>query len=50
MVNSTPPNNRVNLSVRPVTPLANGASVAPVRPAGYAERYADFNQRMLNRL
>jgi len=33
-------NNGMNLSVRPVTALANGASAAPVRPAGYAERYA----------
>ena len=31
-------NLRVNASVRPVTPLANGASVAPVRPARYAGR------------
>ena len=29
-------NNRVNLTVRPVTSLANSASAAPVRPAGYA--------------
>ncbi len=28
-----PPNKRVNLSVRPVTALANGASAAPDRPA-----------------
>ena len=34
------PNNRVNLPVRPVTSLANDASAAPVRPAGYAERWA----------
>ena len=33
-----PPNNRVNATVRPVTPLAV-ASVAPVRPARYAVRY-----------
>jgi hypothetical protein len=32
------PNNGVNLTVRPVTALANSASAAPVRPAGYAER------------
>jgi len=32
-------NYRVNLTVRSVTPLANGASVAPARPAGYAGRY-----------
>ena len=31
-------NNRVNLTVRPVTSLANSASAAPVRPAGYAAR------------
>ena len=31
--------NRVNLTVRPVTALANNASAAPRRPAGYAERY-----------
>jgi hypothetical protein len=35
-----PPNSRVNASVRPVTPLAV-ASVAPVRPARYAVRWAD---------
>ncbi len=34
-------NNGVNLPVRPVTSLANSASAAPVRPAGYAERSAD---------
>jgi hypothetical protein len=33
-------NNRVNLTVRPDTALAKGASAAPGRPAGYAERYA----------
>ena len=33
----TPPNDRVNATVRPVTPLA-AASVAPVRPARYAAR------------
>jgi hypothetical protein len=31
-------NNGVNLTVRPVTALANNASAAPARPAGYAER------------
>ena len=31
-------NNGVNLTVRPVTALANSASAAPARPAGYAER------------
>ena len=30
----------MNLTVRPVTALANGASAAPVRPAGYCGRYA----------
>ena len=35
-------NNGVNLTVRPVTALANGASAAPVRPAGYAGRYAFY--------
>jgi len=35
-----PSNNRVNATVRPVTPLAV-ASVAPVRPARYAARYTD---------
>ena len=33
-----PPNNRVNLTVRPVTAIANDAIAAPIRPAGYAER------------
>jgi hypothetical protein len=33
-------NKRVNLSVQPVTGLANGARPAPVCPAGYAQRYA----------
>jgi len=33
-------NNRVNATVRPVTPLAC-ASVAPVRPARYAVRWTD---------
>jgi hypothetical protein len=31
-------NYRINATVRPVTPLAKGASVAPVRPARYASR------------
>ena len=35
-------NNRVNATVRPVTPLAV-ASVAPVRPARYAVRWADWD-------
>ena len=39
------PNNGVNLTVRPVTALANGASAAPVRPAGYAERWADMSKK-----
>ena len=33
-----PSNYGVNATVRPVTPLANGASGAPVRPARYALR------------
>ena len=33
------PNNGLNLTVRPVAALANSASAAPVRPAGYAGRY-----------
>ena len=33
-----PSNMRVNLTVRPVTALAEGASAAPVLPAGYARR------------
>ena len=36
---TVPANNGVNLPVQPVTALANGASAAPVRPAGYAGRY-----------
>jgi hypothetical protein len=36
----SPSNNGMNLTVRPVTALANSASAAPVRPAGYAGRYA----------
>ena len=36
-----PPNNAIKLSVHPVTPLAV-ASVAPVRPARYAVRWADL--------
>jgi len=31
----------LNLPVRPVTALANNASAAPARPAGYAGRYRD---------
>ncbi len=34
-------NKRVNAPVRPVTPLAKSASVAPVQPARYALRWAD---------
>lgn len=34
-------NKRVNLTVRPVTGLAEAARPAPVRPAGYAQRWAD---------
>jgi hypothetical protein len=37
MIASVPSNNRVNATVRPVTPLAC-ASVVPVRPARYAVR------------
>jgi hypothetical protein len=33
-----PPNKRVNLPAGPVTTLANDARVAPVPPAGYAQR------------
>jgi hypothetical protein len=32
------PNPLVNPPVRPVTALANCASAAPIRPAGYAQR------------
>ena len=32
------PNQRVNVSVRSVTGLANDAGPAPARPAGYAQR------------
>jgi hypothetical protein len=35
------PNTRMNATVRPVTALAKGASAAPVRPARYAQRWAD---------
>ena len=35
---SEPPNQRVNATVRPVTAFANYASAAPVRPARYAQR------------
>lgn len=38
------PNYRMNLTVRPVTSLAKGASAAPVRPAGYAGRWTDKNR------
>ena len=38
----------MNLTVRPVTALANGASAAPVRPAGYAWRYAHEANLKLN--
>ena len=34
-------NYGINATVRPVTPLAKSASVAPVRPACYALRSAD---------
>jgi hypothetical protein len=33
----------MNATVRPVTPLAR-ASVAPVRPARYASRWADLEK------
>jgi hypothetical protein len=33
-------NRRVNLTVRPVTGLAEGARPGPVRPAGYARALA----------
>jgi len=36
-----PPNYRIKLTVRPVTSLAKSASVAPCRPAAYAERWAE---------
>ena len=35
-------NNPINATVRPVTPLANTASGAPVRPARYRVRSADM--------
>lgn len=35
------PNQRVNLSVRSVTGLANDARPAPAWPAGYAQRWAE---------
>jgi len=38
-MNSGPADHGMNLPVRSVTALANGASAAPVRPAGYAGRY-----------
>jgi len=34
----------MNLPVRPVTALANCASAAPVRPAGYRGRSTDFER------
>ena len=42
-----PSNNRVNAPVRPVTPLAS-ASVAPVRPARYAARWAVRNETAID--
>jgi len=45
MTPQLPSNNRVNATVRPVTPLAC-ASVAPGRPARYAVRWPD-NQTAL---
>lgn len=38
MISHRPPNNRVNATVRSVTPLAV-ASVAPVPPACYTKGY-----------
>ena len=38
-------NPRVNAPVRPVTALAKNASAAPVRPARYAQRWADEDRR-----
>jgi hypothetical protein len=35
---STQSNNPIKQSVRPITPLAKNASVAPVRPAAYRVR------------
>jgi hypothetical protein len=43
------PNYAVNATVRPVTPLAQGASVAPVRPARYRERWTDKETRQHER-
>ena len=40
---ATPANYGVIATVRPVTPLAKSASVAPVRPARYALRWTDKN-------
>jgi len=37
-------NYRVNLTVRPVTALAEDAGTAAVRPAGYAGRSADTGE------
>ena len=39
LLTGEPPNYGVNLPVRPVTALANCASAAPARPAGYAGRW-----------
>jgi hypothetical protein len=38
----SPPNKRVNLTVRSVTRLAMAAGRAPARPPGYAQRWTDF--------
>jgi hypothetical protein len=40
-----PSNNPIKLTVRPVTPLAQNASVAPVRPAAYRVRSTDTSNR-----
>jgi hypothetical protein len=49
-----PSNNRVNAAVRPVTPLADFASVAPGRPARYAVRWTvsdhDFPEARFGRI
>ncbi len=47
-VRGLPSNMPIKLSVRPVTPLAEGASVAPVRPTAYRRRCADktMSQRL----
>jgi hypothetical protein len=39
-VETEPANQRINATVRPVRPLAV-ASVVPIRPARYAQRYVD---------